>query len=43
MDFDQTWYILRESGTLLIFKIKGKGHRVNFVGEGIRHSLRCPC
>ena len=45
MDFDQTWYIvsLRESGTLLIFKVKGQGHRVKFLGEGIRHALRYPC
>jgi hypothetical protein len=44
MDFDQTWYILlRESGTLLIFKVKGQGHLVKFLGEGIRHALRCPC
>jgi hypothetical protein len=30
MDFDQTWYILSpyESGTLLIFKVKGQGYRV---------------
>jgi hypothetical protein len=37
MDFDQTWYIqsLRESGTLLIFKVKGQGRRVKFLGEGI--------
>jgi hypothetical protein len=25
---------LRESGTLLIFKVKGQGHRVKFLGEG---------
>jgi hypothetical protein len=45
MDFDQTWYIqsLRESGTLLIFKVKGQGRRVKFLGEGICHTLRCPC
>jgi hypothetical protein len=45
MDFDQTWYIqsLRESGTLLIFKVKGQGRRVKFLGEGICHALRCPC
>jgi hypothetical protein len=33
MDFDQTWYILktlRESGTLLIFKVKGQGHGLIF-------------
>jgi hypothetical protein len=29
--------------TLLIFKVKGQGHRVKFLGEGIRHALRCPC
>jgi hypothetical protein len=28
-----------ESGTLLIFKVKGQGHRVKFLGEGIRHAL----
>jgi hypothetical protein len=31
MDFDQTWYhtwSLRESGTLLIFNVKGQGHWV---------------
>ena len=45
MDFDQTWYILSpwESGTLLIFKVKGQGHRVKLLGEGIHHALRCPC
>jgi hypothetical protein len=45
MDFDQTWYILSpyESGTLLIFKVKGQGHRVYILGEGIRNALRCPC
>ena len=31
---------LRESGTLLISKVKGQG--VKFLGEGIRHALRCP-
>jgi hypothetical protein len=44
MDFDQTWYILspRESGTLLIFKVKGDVTEGSvtislryFVGEGI--------
>jgi hypothetical protein len=30
MDFDQTWS-LRESETLLIFKVKGRGHRVKFL------------
>jgi hypothetical protein len=30
-----------QSGTLLIFKVKGQG--VKFLGEGIRHALRCPC
>ena len=34
---------LRESGTLLIFKVKGQGHQVKFLGKGIRHALRCPC
>ena len=29
--------------TLLIFKVKGQGHRVKFLGKGIRHALRCPC
>jgi hypothetical protein len=38
MDFDQTWYILRESGTLLIFKVKGQGHWVKLLGEGICHA-----
>jgi len=27
----------------LIFKVIGQGHRVKFLGEGIRHALRCPC
>jgi hypothetical protein len=22
---------------------EGQGHRVKFLGEGIRHALRCPC
>ena len=46
LDFDQTRYILsplRKSGTLSIFKVKGQGHQVKFLGEGIRHALRCPC
>jgi len=34
---------LRESGTLLIFKVKDQGHRVKFLDKGIRHALRCPC
>ena len=34
---------LRESGPLMIFKVKGHGHRVKFSGEGICHALRCPC
>ena len=34
---------LRESRTLLIFKVKGQGHQVKFLGEGIHHALRCPC
>ena len=34
---------LRESGTVLIFKVKGQGHRVEFLGKGIHHALRCPC
>ena len=37
MDFDQTWYIL------LIFKVKGQGHQVKFLGEGIRHALPLFC
>ena len=44
MDFDQTWYILkslRESATLLIFKVNGQGHQVKFLGEGIRHATFC--
>jgi hypothetical protein len=28
---------------ILIFKVKGQSHRVIFLGEGIRHALRCPC
>ena len=24
-------------------KVKGQGHQVKFLGEGIRHALRCPC
>jgi hypothetical protein len=44
MDFDQTWYILspyesskslRESGTLLVFKVKGQGHWVKFLLDNI--------
>jgi hypothetical protein len=31
------------SGTLLIFKVKGQGHQVKFLGEGMRHALRYPC
>ena len=27
----------------MIFKVKGQGHWVKFVGEGICHALRCPC
>jgi hypothetical protein len=23
--------------------VKGQGHRVKYLGEGIRHALRCPC
>jgi hypothetical protein len=23
--------------------LQGQGHRVKFLGEGIRHALRCPC
>ena len=34
---------LRESRTLLIFKVIGQGNRFKFLGEGIRHALRCPC
>ena len=34
---------LRESGTLLIFNVKGQGHRVKLLGEGIRHALRYSC
>ena len=38
-------YSLRESGTLLIFKVIGQRSRspVKFLGEGMRHALRCPC
>ena len=25
------------------FSVKCQGHRVKFLGEGIRHALRCPC
>ena len=35
MDFDQTWYTLRESVTLLIFKVKGQGHWVKFLLRSI--------
>ena len=34
---------LRESGSLLIFKVKGQGHQVKFLCEGIRHALHCTC
>jgi len=27
----------------LIFKVKGQGHWVKFLGEGICHALHCPC
>jgi len=27
----------------LIFYVKGQGHRVKFLGEGICHALHCPC
>ena len=27
----------------MIFKVKGQGHRVKLLGEGIRHALCCPC
>ena len=42
MDFDQTWYILSpyESGTLLIFKVKGQGHRVKFLLHSILVNTR---
>ena len=43
LKLDATALSLRESGTLLIFKVKGQGHRVTFLGEGIRHALRCRC
>ena len=36
MDFDQTWY-LRESGTLLIFKVIDQGHRVKFLRQFSMH------
>jgi hypothetical protein len=26
-----------------VFTRMGQGHRVKFLGEGIRHALRCPC
>jgi hypothetical protein len=33
---------LRESGTLLIFKVIGQGHQIKILGEGICHTLHCP-
>ena len=27
----------------MIFKVKGQGHRVKFLGKGISHALRCRC
>ena len=43
-------WILTKLGTYLVLKriwnsidFQGQGHRVNFLGEGIRHALRCPC
>ena len=41
MDFDQTWYIL--SLKRIWNPIDLQGHRVKFLGEGIRHALRFPC
>jgi hypothetical protein len=40
--------ILTKLGTYLVLKriwnpIDFQGHRVKFLGEGIRHALRCPC
>jgi hypothetical protein len=48
MDFGQTWHILspeenREPYWISRSYVKGQGHRVKFLGEGIRHALRCPC
>jgi hypothetical protein len=43
MDFDQTWYhtwSLRESGTLLIFNVKGQGHSVKFLPHNILVNTR---
>jgi len=41
---------LTKLGTYLVLKkiwnpidFQGQGHRVKFLGEGIRHALRCPC
>ena len=43
-------WILTTLGTYLDLKriwnpinLQGQGHRVKFLGEGIRHALRCPC
>jgi hypothetical protein len=41
-------WILTKLGTYLVLKriwnpIDFQGHRVNFLGEGIHHALRCPC
>ena len=38
MDFDQTWYILKRIWNPIDFQ----GQGVKFLGEGIRHALRCP-
>jgi hypothetical protein len=39
MDFDQTWS-LGESGTLLIFQVKGQCHRVKFLPRNILVNTR---
>ena len=48
MDFGQTWHILSPEGNREPYwmswsYVKGQGHRVKCLGEGIRHALRCPC
>jgi hypothetical protein len=42
--------MLTKLGTYLVLTriwnpidFQGQGHRVKFLGEGLRHSLRCPC
>ena len=48
MDFDQTWYILSRYRNMKAYlfsssDVKGQGHRVKYLGERIRHALRCLC